>query len=70
MVKIELNSRETYLTYLAVKQLYDGISQYPDPLHEALKIESADLLAVWIEALESENKTLSSSSKKQSESKR
>jgi len=52
MVKLELDDRETYLTYLAVAQAVNGLMQYPDPLHEQHKLEYSNLLEVWREALE------------------
>jgi len=52
MVKFELDTRETYLTYLAVTQALNGLMQYPDPLHETQKLEYSQLVAVYQEALD------------------
>ena len=52
MVTLELEPREVYLTFLAVKNQLAGLLQYPDPLHEQHKAEYNALLGVWNEALE------------------
>lgn len=52
MVKLELSARETYLTFLSVRDRTTAIMQYPDPEHEQLKAEFNALLMVWSEALE------------------
>jgi hypothetical protein len=57
MVKLEIEPREAYLTFLAVKNQLALLAQYPDPLHEQLKAEYGALGAFWAEALEAATNT-------------
>jgi hypothetical protein len=51
MVKWDTNPRETYLLFLAVRDKLGMLQQFPDPLHEQLKAEHAELLSLCQEAL-------------------